>query len=285
MTIRELLEQATTRCAQAHVPNPRVDAEWLLTHCLNCRRSDLLLNGAQPVSATVCARYEQMIARRETREPLQYILGSQDFYGRPFRVTRAVLIPRPETEQLIEHVLRLLPTELPAAVLDIGTGSGCIAITIALEHPQSSIVAVDADVEALRVAKQNVEAHGVPDRIRLLAHEFFPASEHAGPFDLIISNPPYCTEAEWTTLQPEVRDFEPRSALVAGENGLACLTRIVQDAPEYLRGGGHLALECGQGQAPSVVEWCTRVGAYATPQVFHDLHGVARFVIACVRSR
>lgn len=280
MMIHELLHMATARFESAGVPNPRVDAEWLLTHCLNCRRSDLLLNGEQVVSDTAYQHYDAMTVRRCAREPLQYILGTQDFFGRPFRVTRDVLIPRPETEQLVEQAISLLANRTAPLVLDIGTGSGCIAITIALEVPASLVVAVDASVDALRIAKQNAESHAAVERVRLLAADLFPSAEHAGPFDLVISNPPYCADAAWHDLQPEVRDFEPKAALVAEQNGLACLFRIVQDAPDFLQSGGALVLECGLGQAERVAHQCALRGAYTDARILNDLQGVARFVIA-----
>ncbi len=268
------------RLERAAVPNPRVDAEWLLTHCLNCRRSDLLLNGEKIPPISACHTYEQMIVRRTTREPLQYIIGTQDFFGRPFVVSPEVLIPRPETEQLVEHAIQLMHARDTPQILDIGTGSGCIAITVALEIPQAEVMGVDTSVDALRIAKRNAEAQDVANRIRLLAADLFPPPEHVGAFDLIISNPPYCTEAEWPTLQPEVRDFEPQIALVAPQNGLACLLRIVQDAPDFLRSGGFLALECGHGQPPQIARACADRGAYLDARILTDLQGVDRFVVA-----
>lgn len=276
MTIDELLHIASEQLEAADVPSARVDAEWLLAHCLNCRRSDLQLNMRQPLARGAEDQFLKLLQRRLGREPLQYILGDQEFFGRRFRVTPHVLIPRPETELLISTALPLLPTT-GGRVLDIGTGSGCIAITLALEAPQCQVTATDTSLEALRVAQANAQWHDVGPRIRLLDADLFPPVVDGG-YDLIVSNPPYCAESEWPTLQVEVRDFEPKSALLAGPDGLAVLRRVLAEAPAHLKPGAWLVCEFGYGQRAALVALLQGMESYDSPEILDDLQGIPRIV-------
>lgn len=281
MTIADLLQIASEQLEAADVPAARVDAEWLLAHCLNCRRSDLQLNAGQPLAIGAEHQFLELLQRRLGREPLQYILGDQEFFGRRFRVTPHVLIPRPETELLISTALSVLPSS-GGRVLDIGTGSGCIAITLALEAPQCQVTATDTALEALRVAHGNAQWHDVAARIRFLDADLFPPVVDGG-YDLIVSNPPYCAESEWSTLQVEVRDFEPKSALLAGPDGLAVLRRVLAGAPGYLNPGGTVICEFGYGQRAALVALLQDMESYDAPEFFDDLQGIPR--VLKIRAR
>ncbi|MBI2343371.1 MAG: peptide chain release factor N(5)-glutamine methyltransferase [Deltaproteobacteria bacterium] len=278
MTIRDVLRDATGVLVAADVPSAQIDAEWLLAHTLNCRRIDLHTNGDTPLQPQSHATFAALLARRVAREPLQYLLGSGPFYGRLFHVTPDVLIPRPETEQLVDFALRGLP-ERPANILEIGTGSGCIAITLAIERPTATVTATDISVAALRVAKENATTFSVLDRLRLLEADGYPPHPTA-PYTMIISNPPYGCEAEWDHLQPEVRDYEPRHAVIGGDDGLAVIRRIITEAPQHLISGGDVWLEIGMGQADAVIKLIATCGDYSTSQVHDDLQGIARILHA-----
>ncbi|MBI4238536.1 MAG: peptide chain release factor N(5)-glutamine methyltransferase [Deltaproteobacteria bacterium] len=276
VTPSTLLRTTTDRLAAAGVPDPQVDAEWLLAHCLGGRRVDLALQARQPLTSIQQRQCEQFVTRRLRREPLQYILGTQSFYGRDFRVTPDVLIPRPETETLVERALAV--AKQPLQMLDLCTGSGCIAITLALERPAARITATDTSAAALTVARENAARHEIQERIAWFEADLFPPSP--ATYDVIISNPPYCPEAVWPTLQPEVRDWEPQTAVVSGNDGLALLRRIVQDAWRWLRAGGVLALEVGDDQAAHVVRSMETTGHYTALKIHRDLTGRERVITA-----
>lgn len=276
MTVAELLTTATTQLTDAGIPDPELDAEWLLTHCLGCQRIDLQLEAARKVDSEVLSKFNLLLTRRLTREPLQYILGTQEFYGRSFRVTPDVLIPRPETERLTELALQQLSGG-PCRVLDIGTGSGCIALTIALEQPNTTVVGTDQSAAALAIARSNAQLHNAERRVQFVEADLFPPSP-GEPFDLIISNPPYIPERDWPTLQPEVRDFEPKPALTAAEDGLAIIRRIIQGASGWLKPQGWLALEIGKGQEESVKQIIADTQNYSAPELQSDYQKVTRFV-------
>ncbi len=198
------------------------------------------------------ALYEASVARRLTLEPIQYITGQQEFYGLNYHVTPAVLIPRPETEHLVEAVLQKLPREKSLKILDVGTGSGILAITLALYLPHAEITALDISTDAIQVARQNAETHHVADRIQFLCSDLLAAAP--GPFDAIVSNPPYIPEHDHPTLHPQVRDYEPATALFAGKTGLDIYRRLIPQAYKALKPNGLLALEIGHGQRGSVAQ-------------------------------
>lgn len=276
MNIADLLTNAIARLSAAGVPDPRVDAQWLLAELLNCRRGDLQLSADQELPDDSIQHFHTMIQRRVKREPLQYILGYEEFYGHRFIVNPAVLIPRPETEQLIDLALALCASG-PKHILDIGTGSGCIAITLALANPQAELTAIDLSVDALRVARDNARHHGVDENIRLLAADLFHI-DAPGPFDLIVSNPPYVEAAGWNTVQPEVREFEPVQALLAGDDGLDIIRRIIAESPRYLRNDGSLILEFGRGQEQLIAQIIDDSPTFTQYAFAQDLEGVTRFV-------
>ncbi|MBI2346343.1 MAG: peptide chain release factor N(5)-glutamine methyltransferase [Deltaproteobacteria bacterium] len=280
--VKQHIDWATTELIAAGVPNPRVDAEWLLAHLLGKRRDHVWTNGAKALTDAERVAYEQLVARRVRREPLQYIMGSQEFYGRSFRVTPAVLIPRPETELLIDAALRCIPQALREGeprFLDIGTGSGCMAITLALECPTAQIVAIDISTAALEVARDNAARHDVADQITF-RHADCRDFRIDTPCDLVIANPPYCPVDQWAALQPEVRDHEPAEAVLAGVDGLDFLRAIVKNAPAWIAPGGWLCVEVGDAHGEFVWQCIDATGAYNAPALSKDYNGIERVVCA-----
>jgi release factor glutamine methyltransferase len=248
------LRQALTLAAAELAANPHLrdhahrDAELLLLHTLQLPRTTLLAYPDRELSPADEALYETLIARRMQNEPIQYITNQQEFYGLLLKVTPAVLIPRPETEHLVEAVLQRLPHNQPLEIIDIGTGSGAIAIALAVHLPQAQITALDLSPEALKIAQANAEAHQVAHRLRLLQSNLLNALPANEQFDAIVSNPPYVPEADRPTLHPEVRDHEPATALFAGPEGLDIYRRLIPQAHAALKPNGLLALEIGHGQ-------------------------------------
>ncbi len=291
-TILKLIEWTADYFTKNGVPNPRLDAELLLAHTLNKKRIDLYLAFEAAVSETDLATFKGYIQRRAKREPLQYITGVQEFYGIPIKVTPAVLIPRPETEILVEKALKTVlasvgsgvlasetPTHLdagtPIRILDLCTGSGAIIAALASQLPEARFVGTDISKAALEIAGQNTEKW--KDRVTLLRGDLF--MPIAGKtFDLIISNPPYCPEVERASLQPEVRDHEPAEALFAGANGLAIIRKIIADAPKFLKPEGWLFMEIGEAQAEKVKELIKAMACYKEPEVIKDYSGIERII-------
>lgn len=251
MTLRQALTIATAQlAADPHLCDTAArDAELLLLHTLQISRVTLAAHPARELTHDQQAEYEANIVRRLGHEPIQYITGQQEFYGLAFNVTPAVLIPRPETEHLVEAVLKLLPTDQPLTIVDVGTGSGAIAIALAVHLPKASITALDISPEALKIAEANAREHSVADRVRFLKSDLL-AALNSGPdaLDAIVSNPPYVPEIDRGTLHPQVRDHEPATALFAGESGLDIYRRLIPQAHKSLKPNGLLALEIGHGQ-------------------------------------
>lgn len=257
------------------IENARREAEWLLCAATGLDRVGLYLNFDKPLNDDELAACRTLVSRRGKREPLQHILGSQEFDGLSFAVSPAVLIPRHDTEVLLEQAVCRAPAA--ASVLDIGTGSGCIAIALGHRLPQARITAVDLSEAALLVARSNAGINSVT--IEFLQGSFFqPVTGRA--FDLIVSNPPYITTAELDQLQPEVRDFEPRLALDGGPDGLAAYRSIASEAPAHLNPGGWLLLEVGGGQAPDVSLMLAQSGFTAIITA-KDSAGIERVVGGC----
>jgi release factor glutamine methyltransferase len=255
MTLREALTVAAAQFANdEHLRATAIrDAELLLLHILQIPRVTLIAHPDEELSANQRAAYEDSIARRLHHEPIQYITGQQEFYGLAMKVTPAVLIPRPETEHLVEAVLKLLPANEPLKIADIGTGSGAIAIALAAHLPQAAITALDISAEALAIATANAHEHKVADRIRFLQSDLLSAlNPEAETFDAIVSNPPYVAEADRETLHPQVRDHEPATALFAGKTGLDIYRRLIPQAYSALKPDGLLALEIGHDQQDAV---------------------------------
>lgn len=272
MRVSEWLTAAEQRLSAAGVDSPRLDAQLIAAHTLGITRGWLL---AEPDTEVEPEILDPLLARREKREPLTYILGIREFYGRPFQVTRDVLIPRQETETLVDAFIALQTRESKIKVLDLGTGSGCIAVTLKLECPHVEMVAVDVSEEAIRVAHQNAEHLHAGD-IRFVQSDAF--SELDGEtFGAIITNPPYV--ASEAPLMPEIRDHEPHVALFSGPTGVEFLQRLVNEAPGHLASGGFLLTEVGDGQAAEAISLFER-GKWRVLRVFSDLNGTER-ALAC----
>jgi release factor glutamine methyltransferase len=280
MTLREALTVAAAQLASdEHLRDTATrDAELLLLHTLQIPRVTLIAHPDDELSASQRTSYEDSIARRLNHEPVQYITGHQEFYGLTLKVTPAVLIPRPETEHLVEAVLNLLPTNKPLKIVDIGTGSGAIAIALAAHLPQAEITALDISTEALAVATTNARKHNVADRIRFLQSDLLSALDHeAEAFDAIVSNPPYVAETDRDTLHPQVRDHEPATALFAGETGLDIYRRLIPQAYNALKPNGLLALEIGHDQQDAIA---SLLQAWQNLSFINDLQNFPRVALA-----
>jgi release factor glutamine methyltransferase len=265
---------------QAGIDTAVSEVETILCHLLKTDRLRLYLDGARRLDDAVVARLDEILQRRAARYPLQYLLGEAWFYGRRFSVNPDVMIPRPETEILCREAIeyareRRLSTP---RILDLGVGSGVIAVTVAKELDGSRVLAVDISLPALKVAKENARAHSVIDCIEFLSSNFFDAIADTQQFDLILSNPPYVSEKEYDTLPPEVL-ADPRIALLAGVDGLDAIRVILREAPHYLTHGGRVMLEIGCGQAAAVAKLVETDTRYASFTVKKDLNGMDRIVI------
>jgi release factor glutamine methyltransferase len=284
VTIADAINNAATTLETTGIANARLDAEVLLAHIINKDRAWLFTHSHDALDDATRTVFENAIARRAKREPLQYIIGNQEFWGLDFLVTPDVLIPRPETELVVESALTILKTMNHAAVMvDLCTGSGCIAVSLAKEFRAARIVAVDKSSRAIAVAGKNAQKHGVSDRIRFFEGDLFQPLEQLdihGRVDIIVSNPPYVQSRDQATLQPEVRDFEPPVALFAGPLGTEMHHEIIKGAHAYLRQHGVLIMEMGLGQSSQLVRMLQETGAYDVPEIFRDLAGIERVIVA-----
>ncbi len=281
-TIDALLAWARQVLDQAEIENAVQESRWLVGHALGLEPHRLVSQAEQPVSSEKKTQTESLVSRRAAHEPLQYILGTQEFCGLEFHVNPAVLIPRPETEVLLQEALRAVDLNKDSVVVDVGTGSGCVAVTLATILSRARILAVDRSPEALAEAKANAERLTVADRIEFIEGDLLsPLRDRGltGQVDVIVSNPPYIAESEWAGLQPEVRGFEPRSALVSGPKGTEFHERLLCDSREYLAPGGSLVMEIGQGQRPAVQQIAEQLGGYTPVEIAKDGSGIERIVI------
>lgn len=273
------LKDAAERLLRAGVPAARAEAEWLLARALGTDRGGLLVRRAEALAAPVAAEFESWVERRARREPAQHILGTQEFHGLEFLVDGRVLIPRPETEDLVDAALAL-DVARGARAADLGTGSGCLAVTLAVRRPDLSLFALDRSAAALEVARANAARHGVEARITFHEGDFAePPAAWRGAMSLVVANPPYVAEAEWSTLEPEVRDHDPRQALVAGPTGLEAYAALVPAALALLAPGGYLLLELGQGQAERVREMLGPQD-WTIVEVRPDMQAIPRVLVA-----
>jgi len=277
------IDAARTRLLAAGVPDreAQLDARVLARHVLGWDAARLLTDGTAPAPPDFSTVYDALIDRRTAREPMAYILGVQEFWGLAFEVGPAVLIPRPETEVLVEAALSRIPEAGAFDVADVGTGSGCVAIAIARDRPRARLVAADIARDALETAAANARRHGVADRITFACGDLLALPSLAPrTFDLIVSNPPYVAEGDRSTLQPEVRDYEPAAALFAGRDGLSIIRRLVAQSVARLKPGGYLLFEIGQGQDDAVRELISATPGLTMSGLKHDLQGIARTAIA-----
>jgi release factor glutamine methyltransferase len=275
MTLRHHLAAAKVRLVAAGIEPSEAarDALLLAMHVLGWNRATTYARDTDPPPADFAPAYEAAMARRAAREPVAYIVGVQEFWSRDFTVTPAVLIPRPETELIIEAAQSLVFS----TAADIGTGSGCLAITLAAEFPRARVVATDISPAALAVARANAERHGVAGRIAF--HETRYLEGIAGPFDLIVSNPPYVTDADYGGLAPEVRDAEPRSALTAGADGLDDIREVLRHAGAMLVPGGRLLMEMGHEQAAAVTALVASHPSLRLVEIRSDLQRIPRMAV------
>lgn len=278
--LRDALASAISRLTAANVPSPRMNAELLLMFTLECDRAYLHAHPERTLSADEQRRYDQALSERERGMPAQYITGHQEFWGMDLIVTPAVLIPRPETEHVIEAVLaRVGRTPSPAAVLrivDVGTGSGCIALALAKESPSAELHATEISPAALEIARANAARHQLEDRIQFHQTDLLQGLE-CGTFDFVVSNPPYVGESEADQVQLEVRKYEPRNAVFAGATALEVIERLIPQAREALKPGGWLVMEISGTIADEVRELLTD---WKDVQMAKDLQGIERVVSA-----
>lgn len=277
--IRTLLQKAARELAASGSPSARLDAEVLLMRFVGIDRLSLLTHPERELDATQAEGFADWVARRRCGEPVAYITGIKEFWSLDFAVGPAVLIPRPETECLVEEALACLgESDAEARIADIGTGSGAIAVALAGERPGAQLVATDLSAEALAVARRNASRHGVAGRIEFREGDLFAAAE--GPFDLVVSNPPYIAAADYPLLAEGIRAFEPGQALLAGPEGTEVHGRIIAAAAPRLKPGGWLLLEIGEGQADRVGALFREAGFYDRIRIRKDYGGIERVVIA-----
>jgi release factor glutamine methyltransferase len=279
-TVAVVLDEAAERLAAAGIETAGLDAELLLRHVTGWDRARVVASGDRPLSAGDAQAFRAFVAERALRRPLQHLTGVQAFWRHEFRVTPAVLIPRPETEILVEAAIaRLRPLARPR-VVDVGTGSACIALSLAAELPNAIVHATDVSASALAVARDNARRLGLADRVRFHQGDLLAPIVAAGArADLVAANPPYVDEREWETLAPEVRDHEPPLALVAPEGRERLYARLAEAAAAVLEPGGSLLLEMGRGMEAEVAAACTAAGL-RVQTVLPDLQGIARVVVA-----
>ena len=282
-TILELIRWTAAYFKSHRVENPRSSAEVLLAHTLKSNRLDLYLNYDRPLDRPELERFKGLIKRRARGEPVAYIVGKKEFWSLDLAVDRTVLIPRPETECLVEAVCRYLSTLPPAPhrrILELGSGSGAVILALAAEHPAHRYLATDRQLSILELALDNIRRHGQPGRIQLLAGDWFaPFKKGLQPFDIIVSNPPYIKSDVIGALQPEVSKFEPRLALDGGPDGLAAVRHIIEQAPDYLKVTGRLFLEIGHDQKAAVQDIIAGCGRYKDTVISKDYGGLDRVVM------
>lgn len=279
-TILEIIKKTTDFFAARGVESARLNAELLIGHALGLKRMALYLQFERLLGEPELEKIRPLVRRRAQREPLQYILGETEFHGLKLKVDRRALIPRPETELLVEAVVGacLAP---PASILDLGTGSGAIALALAQKFPAAALTALDASEDALALAKENAVFTGMEARISFMRSDWFAGISVGTTFDLIVANPPYLSAEETAATAPEVRGFEPFSALTAADNGLADLRAIVAAAPRFLTVGGLLAVETGILQHAELVQFA-RSSGFVRTESRPDLTGRDRFVFAWI---
>lgn len=281
-TILKLLQWTTDYFKRNNVAEPRASAEVLLAHVLSEDRLFLYLNYDRPMDAGELAAFRTFVKRRLAGEPNQYITGTQEFWSLPFRVNPDVLIPRPETEILLEAVLEFLGSvEYGVSILDLGTGSGAIAIALARELGAARIVATDLSMAALKLARENARLNQVDRNIHFVCCDMFSAFSIASQeFKVVVTNPPYVSQAEFSELPREIRDYEPRYALDGGPDGLAAISHIIREAPTVLSQTGALIMEMGADQAESVSTLVRDSHHYQTYRTIKDYSGIDRVLVA-----
>lgn len=276
-SVLDVLQKTESFFGKAGLDKPKIEAEWLLAETLGCKRLELYLQWDRPLDESVLGQLRERVRRRARGEPLQYVLGYSDFHDIRLSVAPGVLIPRPETELLVELVIKRLGELETPRIVDLGTGSGAIALALAKALPGSRILAVEQSAAALQQARANAEALGLRDRVSFRSGDWLAGLDFEA--DCIVANPPYLTEAEWEAAQQEVREHEPKEALVAADDGMADLKRIIREARERLADGGLLALEMGIGHGQPLRDFVMEIG-YTSAEVLRDDTGRDRFLMA-----
>lgn len=275
VTLWALMRSSIDELTAHGIEGATTDVEWMLSSMMGCRRCDLYLRREEVLEDTFLQNFREKMARRLRREPLQHILGTADFYGESLEVSSDVLIPRPETEEMVEWVLGHTDAYTERSLLDLGTGSGAIAITLAKHLPLAHVTASDISERALSMAQKNAKLCGVADRITFLKSHWF--SLISGKFDVIVSNPPYLTIQEVKEASPEVREYEPMTALVSGKDGLDDIRIIISQCANFLKPGGYLVVETGIHQHKSIAILAEK--EHGTMWSYHDLSGRQRFIV------
>lgn len=276
-SLLEILNKTRDFFTQKGLENPRLEAELLLAGTLGMKRLELYLKFERILTEAELALLRERLKRRAAREPLQYVLGNAQFRELTLKCDRRALIPRPETEELVELVLKKLPAGAPTRVADLGTGTGAIALSLAKERPELSVVACDFSPDALALAKENAAACGLAERVAFVRSDWL--KDVSGNFDAIVSNPPYLTDEEVAVAQKEVKDHEPHAALIAPDAGLADLEKILRQAKPRLNAGGFVALETGIAHHPRLAEIAVALG-YVSTESFKDSSDFDRFFFA-----
>lgn len=280
LTVLEIIKKTTEFFAARGVESPRLNAELLVGHGLGLGRMQLYLQFERPLTDVELEKIRPLVRRRGQREPLQYVIGETEFFGLMLKSDRRALIPRPETERLVELVVARPRASAPTRVLDLGTGTGAIALALAKQYPEAVVTGVDRSPEALALATENAVKTGLTERVTWCESDWFSGLPEGAMFDLIVANPPYLSAAETAETAPEVRDFEPQGALTSTEpDGLGDLTQILSGARRYLREGGLLALETGIAQHTALLAMAVDAG-FARTESARDLAGRDRYVFA-----
>jgi len=283
-TVLRLLRRAADHLRNHHTSEPRASAELLLGHVLGLDRVSLYLNAKRPLEAEELEGFSKCLERRLRGEPVQYITGTQEFWSLALTVTSDVLIPRPETELLVEALLDFARETGPEQMrlMDVGTGCGAIAIAAARELPKAVVVGGDLSLAALELARDNARRHQVSERLLFLCTDLFCGLGRT-LFDAVVTNPPYVKSSDFSLLPREIRDYEPRHALDGGEDGLQTIRAIIDQAPDFLRSGGILALEMGAGQAEAVGGLVSRTNRYRGRHILKDYSAIDRVLVAETR--
>jgi release factor glutamine methyltransferase len=278
MLVGQALLRAATQLRNEGVESPRLDTELLLAHVLDVNRAALFTWPDRRLAPKELTRFRALVVRRAAREPLAYLVGQREFFGLDLLVDPRVLIPRPETELLVEHALRLARHRAdPLQIADVGAGSGAIIVALAVHLPRATLFALDDSTEALALTTQNAIRHGVADRIHCVPGDLL--TPLPTPVNLVTANLPYVTTEEWQTLAPEIRDHEPRAALDGGPDGLDLIRRLLAMAPPYVEQGGAILLEIGANQGAAVTALARQRFPGADVQLFQDYAGLDRLVV------
>ncbi len=281
-TVQRILVWTTNYLREAGIESARLDAELLCAHARQCQRIRLYTDYDVPMTDAERGRMRESVQRRAAREPLAYITGKREFYGRSFEVGAGVMIPRPETETLIDLALEQIPDDRPSRFVEVGFGSGCIAVTLAIQKPQCQIGASDISDACCEYARRNAAAHGVIDRIQFVHGDSLTVVRRLlgdSTCDGLVSNPPYVCDHELCGLQPEVADYEPPEALLSGADGLNLIRRLMPESARLLRPGGWIGLECDPAQCIDVSQLMTDAG-FTEPQIHRDYRDADRIVTA-----